>query len=767
MPVAGQILVTDEGSELTDAVCRQVAAKNLHPVKLAVADIAALVVPEDLAGLLILSPAAGADSSFLQSAFRLLQKAEAALNATAEQTAAVFATVSRLNGNFGLQPGAVITDPLSGGLAGLSKTASQEWSKVACKAIDLAADLESADKAAAEIVNELLTDGPREVGISAQGLQGLKLTETRLAKDVLELPATAGDLVVISGGARGVTAEVAIKLAEATKATLLLLGRSPLPETEPDWLNGLTDEAQIKKALVANSLAPLKPRDVAERYQQISSNREVVKTLLRIEAVGGKAIYRSVDLRDADNVAQVVAAVRDQNGPVRGLIHGAGVLADRLIKDKTIEQFTSVYSTKVEGLEALLSATAGDDLRFMVLFSSSTGRFGRTGQIDYAVANEILNKVAQQQALQRPDCRVLSLNWGPWDGGMVTPTLKKVFEQEGIEVIDLQAGADYLLQEISTPPGGPVELVIMGGEVAEAEVEESRSHQNIYVSKAFDLDLSVEHFPFLKSHVIDGKAVLPMAVVVEWMAHAAIHNNPGLRFHGFNDLRILNGVKIENGESHNLQVMTGKAFKSDGMHVVPVELSGSTASGKQTVHARAKIVLAGKLPEAKPVSAKLELAEYPRSVKEIYHPDRLFHGSDFHGIREVLGCAAEGISTLASPAPPPNEWIGQPLRNSWLADPLVLDSSFQMMILWSFEQHKAGSLPVFTGRYRQYRDSYPTSGAEIRVRVKEQSSSKAKAEIDFIDPLTGELIGRIEDYECVIDASLNESFQRNKLQGVA
>ena len=66
----------------------------------------------------------------------------------------------------------------------------------------------------------------------------------------------------------------------------------------------------------------------------------------------------------------------------------------------------------------------------MALFASSTGRFGRAGQIDYAVANEVLNKIAQQQVRLRPGCRVLSLNWGPWDGGMVTPALKKLFAQE-------------------------------------------------------------------------------------------------------------------------------------------------------------------------------------------------------------------------------------------------------------------------------------------------------------------------------------------------
>ena len=309
--------------------------------------------------------------------------------------------------------------------------------------------------------------------------------------------------------------------------------------------------------------------------------------------------------------------------------------------------------------------------------------------------------------------------------------------------------------------------MILGGREEAASEVSTQSHDNIYVSKAFDLEVSIEQYPFLKSHVIDGKAVLPMAVMIEWMAHGAIHNNPGLRFHGFNDLRVLKGVTLEHGQSHTLQVMTGKSFKSGGVHVVPVELSGVAANGKQFVHCRARIVLAAKLPEGKVAMERVELQAYSRPIEEVYQPDRLFHGPDFHGIREVIGCSADGIASMVRPAPLPTDWIKQPLRNSWLSDPLALDSSFQLMILWSFERYKAASLPVFAGRYRQYLERFPESGAEIRIRVTNQSASKAAAEIDFVDPGSGALIARIEDYQCVIDTSLNASFQRNKLQGVA
>jgi NAD(P)-dependent dehydrogenase (short-subunit alcohol dehydrogenase family) len=663
--------------------------------------------------------------------------------------------------------GGVITDALSGGLAGLVKTAGHEWPDVACKAFDLSADLIDMNQTAVMLVAELLVDGAQEVGFTNDGLYTLKLVEESLSGEPLDSPVSYGDVVVVSGGARGVTAEVAIALAASSRATLLLLGRSEAPQTEPTWLEGLSSEAEIKKAIIANADSPLKPKDVGRKCQEIFGNREIQDSLRRIKAAGGQALYRSVDLRNGDAVAAVIKDIRDEYGPIKGLIHGAGVLADRLIKDKTVEQFEQVYSTKIVGLRSLLTALTEDELKFMVMFSSSTGRYGRTGQVDYAVANEILNKIAQQEAGQRSDCRVLSLNWGPWDGGMVTPALKKVFAEEGVAVIDLKAGADYLIEEIATPPGGPVELVILGGREEAASASPAQEHDNIYVSKAFDLDISIEQYPFLKSHVIDGKAVLPMAMIIEWMAHGAIHNNPGLRFHGFNDLRVLKGVTLEQGQTHTLQVMTGKAFKSDGVHVVPVELSGVTAGGQHFVHSRARMVLADKLPEAKLATERLELQSYSRPVAEVYQSDRLFHGPDFHGIREMIGCSSDGIASIVRPAPLPAEWIKQPLRNSWLADPLALDSSFQMMILWSFERYQSGSLPVFAGRYRQYQDKFPETGVEIRVRVTSQSDSQATAEIDFVDPGSGTLIARIEDYQCVINASLNASFQRNKLQGVA
>ena len=762
-----ELWIGDDGSPLARNLADYFAGQGQRTRLISPEELDFLPAPSELAGLILLAPAAGCKDRDLACAFRLMQIAGTGLNRVAERGDAILVTVSRLNGSFGLLPGAMPTDPLSGGLAGLSKTAAHEWPKVHCKAIDLADDWNSPEELAAALSEEILRDGPLEVGLAATGLHTLKLTTTPLSGETGELPLSPGDLVVVSGGARGVTAEVAIALARAARPTLLLLGRTPAPEAEPEWLRELREETEIKQALLKHAKSPMKPMDLETRYQSLLHSREIRTNLRRIEEAGGRVLYRAVDLRDERALAEVVGKVRAEHGAVRGLIHGAGVLADRRIADKTLEQFEQVYATKVAGLRALLAAVGDDEPRFLVFFSSSTGRFGRTGQVDYAVANEVLNKIAQQQAQLHPHCRVLSLNWGPWDGGMVTPGLKKLFAQEGVEVIGLQAGADYLLRELATPPGGPVELVILGSREAAVPEAPPAPPENIHISKAFDLDLSVAQYPFLLSHVMDKKAVLPMAMMVEWLAQGAIHNNPGLRFHGFNDLRVMKGVTLGPEDLRSLQVLTGKAFKSDGFHVVPVELSGRVDSGRPQVHARARVVLANRLPDARPASAPPELESYSRPIGEIYRPERLFHGADFQGLSAILGCSEAGISARAKSAPAPSSWIAQPLRSSWLTDPLVLDCAFQLMILWSFERYAAGSLPVFAGRYRQYVERFPEAGCEIRIQVSRQSPSGAAADMEFVDPADGRLIARIEDYECVIDASLNQSFQRNKLQGAA
>ena len=731
LPDDAEAWVLGDSSDLGPTVLDALARAGLRGRLISRSGVAGLAIPDRLAGLVILSSDPTGDGTPLGDAFGLLRLAAPALR----KGRGAFATVTRLGGAFGLDGMPAGANSDSGGLAGLAKTAGHEWPEVNCKAIDLGLGSPSELDASA-IVAELGLRGPTEVGITAAGRATIVLEAAAIDPSGPIDPIGPGDLVVITGGARGVTAEVAVALARAFRPTLAILGRSPSPTPEPDWLAPLVDEAEIKRALHLRANGHSTPQAIGDHFRQVAGNREVLANLRRIEEAGARVVYRSVDVRDGSAVRDAVAALRSELGPIRGLVHGAGVLADRRIEDQADEQFARVFETKVAGLDHLLLAVGADDLKALVLFSSTTARFGRVGQVAYAAANEALNKRAAAEAQGRPSCRVVSVNWGPWAGGMVTPSLRPLFEAEGIPLIPPLEGARYLVEELRAAKAGPVEVVILGGDgpdpaflKAGPEADEAGAPE---LAKVFERPLDVASTPILASHVMDGRPVLPMALILEWLAQGAMTRNPGMVYLGVDDLRLLKGVVLREALPETIRALAGKGVRRDGHSVVPVELRGVLADGREVLHARGQVVLGDHYPEVPPALDDPALPHYPLSRREIYR-DVLFHGPDLQGIVAVEGCDERGIAATASAAPAPSGWVVNPLRNQWLTDPLALDCAFQMMILWSVERTGSGSLPTFVGRYRQFRRAFPAEGVRVVARITESTPHKARADVDFLD----------------------------------
>ncbi len=714
------------------------------------------------AGLLILWPAKGATDSTVATALRLMQVAAPSLR----QSNGLLASVSSLDGQFGFGSGN-LGDPLSGGLAGLVKTARHEWPEVHCKAIDLAPGTKPAI-AASRIVEEFFLAGPIEAGITESQCYRLQVEPAPIPSPALQSVLKPGDLVVVTGGARGVTAAAVLELAKEFRPTLALLGRTRVEESEPAWLSSLTAEGEIKKALLSHlpkntngaagngaSGSP-SPKQIEAAYRDVLAQREIRGHLAQFRAAGAQAVYVAVDARRPEAMAEAIAKLRAQHGPVRGVIHGAGVLADRRIEDKTTEQFDLVYGTKVDGLRNLLAAVGSDDLKVLALFSSYTGRFGRTGQVDYAAANEVLNKLAQAEARRRPQCRVVSFNWGPWNGGMVNDSLRKVFAAEGIGLIETDAGARLFARDIAAPAGGEVEVLVLAHLPKTAEAAGLAAPPMLNV--AFEREVSVTSMPCLESHVLNGHPVLPTALMIEWLAHGAMHGNPGLQFHGFDDFKVLKGLVLESGKPARISLLAGDAKPVPEGLRVPVQLVSQPA-GRQILHARADVILADALPAAPTASAPNNRAG--TGTCTAYGDGRLFHGPHFHAIETVESCAIHEIAALVGAAPAPKQWLRDPLRPGWLADPLMLDASFQMLILWSWQHRQAGALPCAIQSYRQFA-AYPKAGGRVLARITSGDTPIIAANIEFQDR-QGHLLAVAKGCESVVDAALREAFQRNRL----
>ncbi len=208
--------------------------------------------------------------------------------------------------------------------------------------------------------------------------------------------------------------------------------------------------------------------------------------------------------------------------------------------------------------------------------------------------------------------------------------------------------------------------------------------------------------------------------------------------------------------------MSARPSRSDGQFIVPTELRGTLASGREVAHARADVVLADRYTTTtRRTLAESKLLPYTRPHDEIYQTI-LFHGPAMQGIERIDGLAERAIAGWVATSPAPAEWIEQPLRTTWLTDPLAIDSAFQLVVLWCRERLGANSLPTAIGGYRQFRRAFPAEGVRIVAEIRQASDARAVADIEFLDA-HGELVARFDSYECVVDASLNQAFRRNQL----
>jgi NAD(P)-dependent dehydrogenase (short-subunit alcohol dehydrogenase family) len=253
-------------------------------------------------------------------------------------------------------------------------------------------------------------------------------------------------VVLLTGGARGITARLAVSLASTYGCSLELVGRSPLPaDPEDPEVTAAADATEIRRVLIARG--EREPAAIESSVARLMAAREIRSNLTALDNAGVKVSYHAVDVRDADALRGVVESVYDRHGRLDGIVHGAGVIEDRLLADKTPESFRRVFDTKVGAAHTLVGAVR-EPHPFLVLFTSVSGAFGNKGQVDYAAANDALATLAWSLDAQRFG-PVVAVDWGPWAGsGMVTPQLDREYARRGVGLVHPDDGVTRLLDEL-------------------------------------------------------------------------------------------------------------------------------------------------------------------------------------------------------------------------------------------------------------------------------------------------------------------------------
>jgi len=341
---------------------------------------------------------------------------------------------------------------MAAGAKAMLKTLQHEYPSTYVRSIDFDADI-SPKKMAEFIVDEYLDQDSTYVEIRYQGKKRLAIVPEPkpliLADEAVLEPKDW--VILVTGGAKGITAEILKDLAPF-HPRLLLIGRTQWSREYKDPMPDVLEEDKMRDTLIAQAHArgeKISPKNVAQTIKAIQGRRIMCENIQALEGLGAHVDYLNCDVVDGVAFSTLIEDIYQEYGRIDAVIHAAGIIEDQLLVNKSEASFNRVVDTKVLSACTLVNHLRSESLKLFVFFSSISGRFGNLGQIDYSAANEVLNELAIQCKSEWSNVRVKSINWGPWvsSTGMVTEAAETQMATMGIGMISPEAGRLFFKQE--------------------------------------------------------------------------------------------------------------------------------------------------------------------------------------------------------------------------------------------------------------------------------------------------------------------------------
>ncbi len=596
--------------------------------------------------------------------------------------------------------------PATAGIIGFVKSAAREWQNAPCKVLDFEVDVDPS-YAANVIVDELTNPSDRvEIGRKGGQRYGLDVKAAEFADDQRELTGSLDlneqSVVLVTGGARGITAEIALELSQIYHPKLILAGRSPLPsEEEPEWSRDLSSAKDLKAAIMEqlrSSNQTVKIATVETMYQKLLREREMRSAVKALREAASLVEYHEVDVTDETAIASFVKKIYQEHGRIDGIINGAGVIEDAYLKDKQYDSFQRVYKTKVFGAVALANHVRLNELKFFTLFSSIVGRTGNAGQTDYVAANEVISKlsVALNNRIQG---RVISFMWGPWQGGMAQPELAEIFAAHGWAMIERVDGRKSFVRELERGAKQDAEVMLVA-EITQAPAELTAQGARLLGSSAvadangtveYTVILDLETDLYLHDHQIDGVPVLPMAMSLEMMSEAVLSANKGWKIARVFDMDIPSGVVIDTPRKAASIKVELVSCDSERRHVRTTLSTGPGAMRArfctnfelipQSAAAPAYTHFPSHVDKVSDLGELGELLDETFDTEMVYR-DWMFHGPMFQGIKSIEVMGAHGAIGEVKHSLPAR-CLTTCGAESWVIDPILLDGSMQLAGVWA------------------------------------------------------------------------------------
>jgi NAD(P)-dependent dehydrogenase (short-subunit alcohol dehydrogenase family) len=665
----------------------------------------------------------------------------------------------RLGGQHGYDAAGAVA-PLGGAVAGFTKTYKRERPDVLVKVVDFEAS-RNASQVAEVLIDETMRDpGAVEIGYK----EGLRWTV-----GLQEQPAVDGQpgmklnkdsVFVITGAAGGIVSAITADLAAASGGTFYLLDLVPEPDpANSDLKRFVSDKDGLKRDLFARIQARgerATPALVEKELAALERAQAAWKAIDAVRSAGGTAHYFSVNLTDANGVANVINQVRERSGRIDVLLHAAGMERSHFLPDKDPREFDLVFDVKSHGWFNLLHAIGDMPLGATVAFSSIAGRFGNGGQADYSSANDLLCKITSGFRTTRPTTRGIAIDWTAWGGiGMATRgSIPKMMDLAGIDMLPPEAGIPLIRRELIS--GGTCgEIVVAqrlgillnefdaaGGidtATAEASGEKRFPEQGPMIGKIAGMGLysglTIETMlepkiqPFLHDHKIDGTAVLPGVMGIEAFAEAASSMLPGWHVEAIERINFLAPFKFYRNKPRTLTVRA--VFYPQGDTVlVDCQLIGSRQLPKQaepevTTHFTARVRMTRRALEASttkalsgPVGAVVEAAD----IYRVY-----FHGPAYRVLEGAWREDDRIVGQMAGNLPVHHQPSEQPI----LVAPRLIELCFQTAGLWEMGMQGRMGLPQYVHEIRFFERA---DLIENQLHAVVTAASNGSFDADIVNP---------------------------------
>lgn len=495
------------------------------------------------------------------------------------------------------------------GAAGLAKTLRLEAPQLKVTIVHVPAAAPSIDRIVEEVA---ATAEFAEAFYDADGVRRvptLRVLPMRPHRTVE--PLADNDVLLVTGGGKGITAECALALATDSGARLALIGRSD-PAVDPE--------------LAAN--------------------------LARFDELGVTARYARADVTDAAQVAAAVAELTAELGPVTAVLHGAGRNEPASLSNLDMADFDKTFAPKIGGLRAVLAAVPPEQLKLLVTLGSIIGRAGLRGEAHYATANEWLADETLQVGRDHQHCRVLCLEWSVWSGVGMGERLSVVesLTRDGVTPITTDQGIG-ILRRLVADPDAPAVTVISGRTEGIDTVRYDRPELPLLrfverpliryhgVELVSQVQLSGGTDLYLPDHLLDGNMLFPAVFGMEAMAQVALATTGRVGVPVIEQAQFLRPIVVPPSGSTTIRI----ACVVTGPDTVEVAIH-SEETGYAADHFRARLRLdASAAPDGPPALSSdgtPPVALDPAA--DLYGPV-LFQGPRFQRLRTYHRAAARAI----------------------------------------------------------------------------------------------------------------------------